>query len=49
MQSCRLPVIYEEVTGVQREVFGAGPGQGDGTQEVWCPLEVLNFVCQGVN
>lgn len=52
---CRLqvsngsPVVYEEIAGVQRKVFGARPGQGDGTQEVWCPLKVLDFIGQGVH
>lgn len=43
------PVVYEEVAGVQRKVFGAWPGQGDATQEVSCPLEVLDFIGQGVH
>lgn len=43
------PVVYEEGAGVQRKVFGARPGQGDGTKEVWGPLEVLDFIGQGVH
>jgi len=42
------PVVDEEVAGVQREAFGAGPRQGDGTREVRGPLEVLDLEGQAV-
>ncbi len=43
------PVVNEEVAGVQGKVLRARPGQGDGTKEVRCPLEVLDFISQGVH
>lgn len=42
------PVIYEEVARVLGKVFGAGPGQSDGSEEVWGPLEVLDLKDQAV-
>lgn len=50
-KTCLLfsPVVYEEGAGVQRKVFGARPGQSDGTKKVGCPLEVLDFIGQGVH
>lgn len=44
-----LPVVDEEVAGVQRKVLGTRPSQSDGAQEVWCPLEVLDFIGQIVH
>lgn len=39
------PVVDEEVAGIQGKTFGTRPGQSDRPQKVWCPLEILDFIC----
>lgn len=44
-----LPVVDDEVAGVEGKVLGTRPGQSDAAQKVWRPLEVLDLVGQRVH